>query len=80
MSSSEYLVLELECSFTKYVPSRPNTKYVYLGLPYSIMKCVLDNTSESGGFFFLISGEVLLYKEWELERLLIAWLKVGDLK
>ena len=34
MSSSEYLLLESECSFTKYVSSCPNTKYLYLRLPF----------------------------------------------
>ena len=33
MSSSEYLLLESECSFTKYISSSPNTKYLYLWLP-----------------------------------------------
>ena len=32
MSSSEYLFLESECSFTKYVSSCPKTKYLYLRL------------------------------------------------
>ena len=34
MSSSEYLFLESECSFTKYVSSCPSTKYLYLRLPF----------------------------------------------
>ena len=38
MSSSEYLLLESECSFTKYVSSCPNTKYLYLRLPFLKMK------------------------------------------
>ena len=38
MSSSEYLLLESECSFTKYVSSYPNTKYLYLRLPFLKMK------------------------------------------
>ena len=38
MSSSEYLCLESECSFTKYVSSCPYTKYLYLRLPFLKMK------------------------------------------
>ena len=38
MSSSEYLFLESECSFTKYISSCPNTKYLYLRLPFLKMK------------------------------------------
>ena len=38
MSSSEYLFLESECSFTKYVSSCRNTKYLYLRLPFLKMK------------------------------------------
>ena len=38
MSSSEYLFLESECSFTKYVSSCPYTKYLYLRLPFLKMK------------------------------------------
>ena len=38
MSSSEYLLLESECSFTKYASSCPNTKYLYLRLPFLKMK------------------------------------------
>ena len=38
MSSSEYLFLESECSFTKYVSSCPNIKYLYLRLPFLKMK------------------------------------------
>ena len=34
MSSSGYLFLESEYSFTKYVSSCPNTKYLYLRLPF----------------------------------------------
>ena len=38
MSSSEYLLLESECSYTKYVSVCPNTKYLYLRLPVLKMK------------------------------------------
>ena len=38
MSSSEYLFLESECSFTKYVSSCPNTKYLYRRMPFLKMK------------------------------------------
>ena len=38
MSSTEYLFLESECSFTKYVFSCPNTKYLYLRLSFLKMK------------------------------------------
>ena len=38
MSSSEYLFLESECSFTKYFSSCPNTKYLYRRLPFLNMK------------------------------------------
>ena len=34
MSSSEYLFLESECSFTKYASSWPKTIYLYLRLPF----------------------------------------------
>ena len=37
-SSSEYLFLESECSFTKYVYSCPNTKDFYRRLPFLKMK------------------------------------------
>ena len=38
MSSSEYLFLESECFFTKYVSSCPNNKYLYRRLPFLKMK------------------------------------------
>ena len=38
MSSSEYVFIETECSFTKYVSSCPKTKYLYLRLPFLKMK------------------------------------------
>ena len=41
MSSSEYLFLESECSFTKYVSSCPKTKYLYLRLSFLKMKAFL---------------------------------------
>ena len=47
MSSAEYLFLELECYFTKYVSSCPYTKYLYLRLPFLKNECVSDNTSKS---------------------------------
>ena len=55
MSSSEYLFLESEWSFTKYVSSCPSTKYVYLRLPFLKMKAfrILSNTSETV-FKFLV--------------------------
>ena len=53
MSSSEYLLLESECSFTKYVSSCPNTKYLYLRLPFFENEGVSDNTGESV-FQFLV--------------------------
>ena len=55
MSSSEYLFLESECSFTKYVFSCPiiNTKYLYLRLPFFENEGVSDNTGESV-FQFLV--------------------------
>ena len=69
MSSSEYLLLESECSFTKYVSSCPTTKYLYLRLPFLKM----DNTGES---VFQFAGEVWLYKEWKNQKtwcLLHGW-------
>ena len=53
MSSSEYLFLESECSFTKYASSCPKTKYLYLRLPFFENEGVSDNTSESV-FQFLV--------------------------
>ena len=47
------LVLESECSFTKYVSSCPNTKYLYLRLPFFENEGVLDDTDESV-FQFLV--------------------------
>ena len=38
MSSSEDLFVESECFFTKYVSSCPNTKFLYLRLPFLKMK------------------------------------------
>ena len=38
MSSSEYLLLESECFFTKYFSSWPKTRYLYLRLPFLKMK------------------------------------------
>ena len=38
MSSSEYLCLESECSFTKYDSSCPKTRYLYLRLPFFFYK------------------------------------------
>ena len=46
MSSSEYLFLESECSVTKYVSSCPNTKYLYLWLPFFEKEGVSYITSE----------------------------------
>ena len=51
MSSPEYLFLESECSFVKYVSSCPKTKYLYLQLPFSQNEGVPDNTCESVFFF-----------------------------
>ena len=42
MSSSEYLFLESECSFTQYVSSSPKTKYLYLRLLFLKMKAIAD--------------------------------------
>ena len=54
MSSSEYLFLESECSFTKYVSSCPNTKYLYLHtVTVFENKGVSDDTGESV-FQFLV--------------------------
>ena len=39
MLSSEYSFLESDCSFTKYVSSCPNTKYLYLRLPFFKLLC-----------------------------------------
>ena len=61
MSSSEYLFLKSECSFTKYVSSCPYTKYLYLPLPFLKMKAV--RIIQVG--FFSISSEVWLYKAWK---------------
>ena len=52
-SSSEYLFLESEGSFTKYVYSCPNTKYFYLRLLFFKKGGVSNNTSESV-FQFLV--------------------------
>ena len=49
MSFSEYLVLESECPFTKYVSSWANTKYLIILV----------------SLFFSFSGEVWLYKTWK---------------
>ena len=53
MSSSEYLFLESECSFTKYVSSCPNTNYLYLRFTVFENEGVLDDTGESF-FQFLV--------------------------
>ena len=53
MSSSEYLFLESECSFTKYVSSCPNTKYLHLQLPFLKNEGVSNDTGESF-FQFLV--------------------------
>ena len=58
MSSSEYLFLDSECSFTKYVSSCPNTKNWHLRLPLFKMKAFRIILMS----LFSISGEVSLYK------------------
>ena len=68
MSSSEYLFLESECSFTKYVSSCLNTKYLYLRLPFLKMKAFLDNTCESV-FQFLVRYGCTCKKSGQIKRL-----------
>ena len=74
MLSSEYLFLESECSFTKYVSSCPNTKYLYLRLPFLKMKAFRMILVS---LFFSISGEVWLYKEWKNQK---TWCLLHDWK
>ena len=62
MSSSEYLFLESECSFTKYVSSCPNTKYLYLRLPFLKMKA-----------FRIILVSVSFNFWWDMVVLMMVW-------
>ena len=64
MSSSEYLILELECSFTKYVSLCLNTKYLYLR--FLKMKAFRINTSESVFQYVMRYGCI---KRAKIERL-----------
>ena len=66
MSSSEYLFLESEYSFTKYVPSCLNTRYLYLRLPFFENEGVSDNTGESVFQFLLRYGCI---KSGKIKRL-----------
>ena len=77
MSSSEYLFLESECSFAKYVSSYPNTKYLYLWLPFFENEGVSDNTSESVFKFLVRYGCITVEKSKDL--MLVTCLKVWDL-
>ena len=77
MSSSEYLFLELECSFTKYVSSCPKTKCLYLRLPFLKMKAfriILVSI-----FFNFWRGMVVYKVEKSKDSMLVTWFKVGDL-
>ena len=66
MSFSEYLLLESEYSFTKYVSSCPNTKYLYLRLPFFENEGVLDDTGESVLYFLVRYGCI---KSGKIKRL-----------
>ena len=59
MSSSEYMFLESEYSFTKYISLCLNTKIIVSMVTVFENERVSVNTSESD---FSISGEVWLYK------------------
>ena len=58
LSSSDNVFLESVCSFTKYVSSCPNTKYVYLRLRLLKMKASWIKLVS----LFLITGEMWWYK------------------
>ena len=61
MSSSEYLFLESDCSFTKYVSSCPNTKYLYLRFPFLKMKALrIILVSLSFNFWWSMVGRSFL--------------------
>ena len=78
MSSSEYLLLESECSFTKYVSSYPNTKYLYLRLPFLKMNAFrIILVSLSFNFWW---GMVVWRVEKSKDLMLVTRLKVGDLR
>ena len=77
MSSLEYLFLESECSFTKYVSSCPKTKYLYLRLPFLKMKAFRIILLS---LFFNFRWGIWLYNAWKIKKylMLVTCLKVGD--
>ena len=64
VSSSEYLFLESECSFTKYVSLCPNTKYLHLRVLFLKLKAFRKIPVS----LFSFSVEVRLYKAWKNQR------------
>ena len=67
MSSSEYFILESECSFTQYASSSLNTRHLYLRLPFFFEnEGVTKNTSDSA-FQFLVRNSRI--KGRKIERL-----------
>ena len=76
----EYFFLQSEYSFTKYVSSCPNTKYVYLRLPFLKMKdfrIILVSLFFNFNFWWVM---IVFSLEKSKDLMFVIWWKVGDLR